>query len=82
MKTHAQASGAEGILVMHQYGACSTDVVFGLNELITANLTSRIEKTGIADDTEFWRLASQLARGIAGIHAKGVLHLSIEVRKK
>ena len=34
---------------------------------------------GIDDDAEFWRLAFQLAQGIAEIHAAGLEHLDIQV---
>ena len=37
-------------------------------------------QAGIEDDDEFWKLASQLACGIADIHKNGVIHLAIEVR--
>ena len=80
MKMHAHVSGADCVLLLHQYGTSSADVIFGLNEPIASNLRSRIEKTGIADDAEFWKLASQLARAIASVHEKGVLHLAVEVR--
>jgi serine/threonine protein kinase len=58
-------------------------VFFGISDVLTGDLSARItSEQGIEDDDEFWRLASQLATGIADIHAKGVIHLAIEVRRE
>ena len=39
---------------------------------------SIVEGEGVPEDDNFWRWASQLARGIAYIHAKGIIHLHIK----
>merc|ERR1712185_835383 len=62
-------------------GSSSSEVFFGVGELVTGALGHRIiPEQGIADEDEFWRLASQLVSGIADIHSAGVIHLAVEVR--
>ena len=50
-------------------------------ELVTGELSGRIVSgRGIEDDEEYWRLATQLATGVAAVHGKGVIHLGIQVK--
>ena len=66
---------------MRQYGTTSIGVIFGIAELVTDTLTSRIKADqGIEDDAEFWRLTTQLVRGVGSVHQAGVIHLAIQVR--
>ena len=68
------------MLRSHYYGTTSPDIFFGIGEFAVGYLTSRISiGQGIEDDDEFWRLASQITSGVAGIHEAGILHLAVQV---
>ena len=81
MKIHAKVASTECVASLDQYGAASPDVLFGIGEHVTCKLNDRITPgRGIVEDTEFWRFASQLARGVTDIHSQGIVHLAIQVR--
>ena len=80
-KMHKQAADTEFVGSVLYTGSSSSEVFFGVGEFITGNLARRIASRGIADDNEFWRLAIQLASALAAIHAKGIIHLAVQVQR-
>ena len=72
-------AASEHVVRVHQYSSTG-NIFYAICELCVARLSTRIKAAqGIEDDDEFWRLASQLTRGIADIHQAGILHLAIQV---
>jgi hypothetical protein len=74
---------SEFVASIHHWGSNGT-VVFIIGEYCGRGpLTKRIAPdVGIKDEDEFWRLAFQLARGIADIHAAGLDRMDIQVRSR
>ena len=72
---------SEFVASLHHWGSNGT-VVFIIGEYCGGGpLTKRIKRdVGVKDENEFWRLAFQLARGIADIHAAGLDRMDIRVR--
>ena len=72
---------SEFVATLHHWGSNGT-VVFILGEYCGGGpLTTRIKPhVGIERDQDFWRLAFQLAQGIADIHAAGLHRMDIQAR--
>ena len=68
----------EFIMSLYHWGS-NGSVVFILGEYCGGGaLVEHIKpESGIEDDKEFWRLAFQLARGIADIHHAGLTHMDV-----
>ena len=74
---------SQHVATVHHYGASHNDLCFGIVELVVKQLSDRITADrGVEDDEEFWRLASQLASGVADLYQSGILHLALEVRTR
>ena len=79
MRLHAIASASECVVSLYHRGSSSTRVYFVITKLYGAGtLRSRMSSDGMHDDKLFWRLASQIARGVADIHRAGILHLALQ----
>ena len=69
------------VLAIFQHGTIAHDIYFEITELTKRPLATRITSHGIEDEEEFWRLASQLASGVADMHRAGILHLGLQVKE-
>ena len=70
------------VLTAQTYGETSPNVYFAIGELVTGWLAGLITASqGVDDDDVFWRLASQLASGVADLHRSGIIHLAIQARR-
>ena len=71
---------SEFVASLHHWGSNDT-VIFIIGEYCGGGpLTKRIKPHGGVEGEEFWRLAFQLARGIADIHAAGLDQMEIQAR--
>ena len=81
--TMKAGAASEYVQTGYHYGPGSPDVIFIVSEATSSKLKDLIEDgRGIEDDKRFWQLAHQLTRGVADMHASGMVHLSIEVRHR
>ena len=79
MTLHAKACAAsERVLKLHHRGSSSAQAYFAIKEHCASNLRSRIVVGEGVPEEDFWRLSSQLARGVGDIHGIGICHLGIE----
>ena len=61
LNLHREASAESSfVLNLHHHGMCSTDVSFSIAELCPAMLRNHVESTGVRDEDNFWRWASQV----------------------
>ena len=73
-------AASKHVMTVHSYGTTTQDLWYAIGELVVSSLTSRITAGfGIADDEEFWQLASQLVSGMTDIHASNLIHHAIQV---
>ena len=79
--TERACAVSEFVATLHHWGSNGT-VVFILGEYGGGGpITRRIKPdVGIESDRECWRLAFQLAQGIADIHAAGLHRMDIQAR--
>ena len=80
MNLHVAAAESEFVVSVLNFGPSSDGIFFSVGEFVVGDLRTRIrpEAQGVEDDEEFWRLATQLSRGVADIHRNGVLHLAVQ----
>ena len=71
---------SEFVASLHHWGSNGT-IIFIIGEYCGGGpLTKRIKPNGGVEGEEFWRLAFQLARGIADIHAAGLDQMESQAR--
>ena len=74
IEMHTRASAAsENIIRTYESGTSSPGICYGTSEYCSMFLCDLISSNGI-DDDQFWRWASQLARGVMELHRAGIWH--------
>ena len=63
-------------------GLGSPGVYFAISELCPSFLPEFITSSGVADEDDFWRWASQLIRAVVDIHRAGITHGAVLVREE